>query len=706
MALVTQFKLTYHDSPTAGRLALLTMDNGADHTKPTTFSEAALASLEAALDELSAQPDVKGLLLTGKPFVFAVGADLNMFVGATPAFAREASRRGHQLFGRLHDLPFVTLAAINGACLGGGLEIALHCDYRTVSSAAAAIGFPEVFLSIIPAWGGTQLAPRIAGAANALKAIVHNPLRNNRMMRAADALRLGLVDRLIPAVDFLDSSRALLERLITKDELIERPSHAAKGAADPTEDQGLDAALISARRAADDRVHGATSAPYVAIDLIEFAARGGALDEGLRREEDALAELLPARQAQAAVYSFNLTQQRVRQVSPPAADPRPVRKVGIVGAGLMGAQLGALFLHRLQVPVVMKDIDQGALDRARAHIEGALGQRVTKGRMKASKANFLSSIVEYTQDYGPLAGADFVLEAVLEQLDLKQQVFADVEAVVDPGCVLATNTSSLSVTAVAGKLAHPERVVGFHFFNPVAVLPLVEVVKTEQTSAQAVATVFEIAKALRKSAVSCADTPGFVVNRVLARLLVACGAAANRGADFAEVDDAIQALGLPMGPFTLLGLVGLEVAARIVKTMHEAFPDRFPLDPNFQMLGEVGLPAVYDWSAPSSGSTEGQDAGRVAYDEIRERWRVEQGVPKPTPDEICAEVLDAVADEIRHMLDERVVADARDIDTCMLLGAGWPFFMGGICKYLDQTGVSQRLFGAPLIAEHDAAAHG
>lgn len=682
MALPTQFKLTYHDSSSAGRLALLTMDNGADHTKPTTFGPDALESLAAALDVLEAQPDLKGLLLTGKPFVFAAGADLDAFVGATPSFAREASRRGHQLFGRLSDLGLVTLAAINGACLGGGLEIALHCDYRTVSSAAAAIAFPEVFLSIVPAWGGTQLAPRVAGAANALRAIVGNPLSSNRMMRPADALRLGLVDRLIPAVDFLDASRGLLERLVTGEELIER--------AEPTR-EGLDRALASARRAADDRVHGATPAPYLAIDLVEFAARGGDLAEGLRREEDALAELLPARQAQAAVYSFHLTQQRVRRQPPrPAADPRPVRKVGIVGAGLMGAQLGALFLQRLEVPLVMKDVDQGALDRARAHVEAALGQRVAKGRMKPGKAAFLSSLVEYTLDYEPLAGADLVLEAVFERLDLKQRVFADVEAVVDPGCVLATNTSSLSVAAMAAKLVHPGRVVGLHFFNPVAVMPLVEVASTEQTSAPTMATAFEVAKALRKSAVGCADAPGFVVNRILARLMSACATAVSRGADFAEVDDAVQALGLPIGPFALLGLVGLEVGARVADTMHEAFGDRFPLDPNFQMLGEVGLPAVYDWSNP-----------RVAYDEIRERWQVDEGAPKPTSGEIRAEVADAVADEIRHLLDERVVADARDVDTCMLLGAGWPFFMGGVCKHLDQTGVSQRLFGAPLIGEHD-----
>ncbi|MGH8934591.1 MAG: enoyl-CoA hydratase/isomerase family protein, partial [Egibacteraceae bacterium] len=300
----TEFKLTYHESASAGRLALLTMDNGADHSRPTTFGQRALESLDAALDQVGADPDLKGLLLVGKPFVFAAGADLDAFVGASAAFAREAARRGHAAFGRLRDLSVHTLAAINGACLGGGLEIALHCDYRAVSTAAGAIAFPEVFLSIFPAWGGTQLTPRLVGAANALKVIVHNPLSNNRMLKPQDAVELGLADRLIPAVDFLDASLALLERLVTGEERIDRqaPDHA-----------DLDRALARARSAADDRTHGATRAPYVAIDLVELAARGGDLAEGLRREEDMLAELLPSRQAQAAVYSFDLTQRRVKR---------------------------------------------------------------------------------------------------------------------------------------------------------------------------------------------------------------------------------------------------------------------------------------------------------------------------------------------------------------------------------------------------------
>ncbi|MBA3372084.1 MAG: enoyl-CoA hydratase/isomerase family protein [Euzebyaceae bacterium] len=684
--LVTSCKVSYFDSSEAGRLAILTLDNGADHRKPNTFGEQGLASLLAAVEEVGGQSDVKGLLLTGKPFVFAAGADLGGFEGMDEARAREAARRGHEAFGRLRDLPFPTLAAINGVCMGGGLELALHCDYRTLSASAAGVAFPEVFLSIVPAWGGTQLTPRVAGFANALIVIVGNPLNSNRVLRAARAAQLGLTDRLLPATDFFEESLATLEGLVT--------GRLPLPAREPSTD-GLDEALATARRAADDRVHGATRAPYVAIDLIEFAARGGDLAEGLRREEQALAELLPARQAQAAVYSFGLTQQRVkRQPWKPATASRRIAKVGIVGAGLMGAQLGALFLQRFEVPLVLTDIDAGVLEQARRHIDGELDARVAKGRLRPGKADHLKSSVTTSTDVADHAGADFVLEAVAEDLGLKQRIFADLEASVDAGCVLATNTSGLSVTAMAAGLLHPERVVGLHFFNPVAVLPLVEVVRTKATSDEALATAFAVATTLRKSAVPCADTPGFVVNRLLTRFMGACGQAVNQGSGFTEVDDAIKELGLPMGPFELLGLVGPAVAAHVARTLHEAYPDRFALDNNFQMLGSSGVPGVYDWSN-----------GRVPYSEVTERWQVSAaGGQRMTAAEIRDSAVEAVADEIAVMLDEGVVADARDIDTCLLLGAGWPFFLGGICKYLDQTGVSQTRFGRTLVSATDHAA--
>jgi 3-hydroxyacyl-CoA dehydrogenase/enoyl-CoA hydratase/carnithine racemase len=679
----TEFKLTYADRP-VGRIAIMTMDNGEDHTKPNVFDGDALASLSAALDELEQHTDLKGLMLTGKPFIFAVGADLRSFNGMDAELAHAAGRMGHGAFARLQGLPFPTLAAINGACMGGGLEIALHCDVRTLSTGAQVVAFPEVFLSIFPAWGGTQLAPRIVGAKNAVETIVVNPLNNNKVMSPKEAFERGYADRFIESASFLDDSLAFLERLIAGEETVERDI-------DPTD--GLEEALANGRAMADGKTNGATRAPYVALELIEFAARGGELDEGREREQDALAELLPARQAQASVYSFDLVQTRVKkQPWKPDAQPRRIQKVAIIGAGLMGAQLGALHLQRLEVPLVMKDIDEAVLGRCREHIEGELDKRVAKGRLHEGKARFLKGLVTYTTSYDDVAHADWVMEAVLERMDLKQAIFADLEPVLDEDAVIATNTSSLSVAEMASKLEHPERVVGFHFFNPVAILPLVEVIKPEDVADEAMATAYAVAKKLRKSAVQCADAPAFIVNRLLIRFNGAATDALKHGNDFRDIDAAIKQLGLPMGPFELFGLVGLKVAYHTAETLAAAFPDRYRIDENFRALGESDLPGIYDWSA-----------GGEVYPQIREALVVEEGATPLTAEQVQRAALEAVADEARRMLDEGVVADARDIDTAMLLGAGWPFFNGGICRYLDQVGISKELFGRPFVTAEDGA---
>ncbi len=679
---VTRFHLTYANRP-VGRLALLTMDNGEDHTKPNTFGEQALASLSAALDELEPADDVRGLLLTGKPFIFAVGADLKAFTGMDADQAREGGRRGHEAFARLQELPFPTVAAINGACIGGGMEIALHCDYRTLSTGAQVLAFSEVFLSILPAWGGTQLAPRVVGGRNAVETIVTNPLNNNQMMKPAEAFQRGFADRYYDSATFLDDSVAFLERLIAGEETVER-------AVDPTE--GLDEALANARGMADGKTKGATRAPYLALELIEFAARGGDLAEGRVREQDALAELLPARQAQASIYAFELTQQRAKkQPWKPDVPPRDIRKVAVIGAGLMGSQIGVLHLQRLEVPLVMKDIDEQVLGHAREHIEGELDKRVAKGRLSDGKARFLKGLVTYTTSYDEVAGADWVAEAVVERMELKQRLFADLEQVVDEGAILATNTSSLSIAEMTADLARPERVVGFHFFTPVPMMPLVEVIRPDGVADEAMATAFEVAKRLRKTAVQCADAPAFIVNRLMLRFNGEATKALRYGTDFKDIDRAIEGLGLPMGPFILFGLVGLEVAYHTGVALATAFPDRFEVDDNFHLMGTSGLPGVYDWSA-----------GGEVYPEIRDNLVVEEHAPW-TGEQIQRAALEAVADEARRMLDDGVVADARDIDTAMLLGAGYPFFNGGICRYLDQTGVSHELFGRPLVTAHDGA---
>ncbi len=650
---VTRFKLQRVETR-AGPVAIVTIDNGADWEKPNTFGRAALESLEETLGRLRTR-DWRGLLLTGKPFVFAAGADMTQFPGITRELALEGGRAGHELFGRLRDLPFPTLAAINGACVGGGVEIALHCDYRTISTTVRHFANPEVLLGLIPGWGGTQLIPRLVGAEAAVRFIVSNPLRQNRMLDGRRAFELGFADHLLEPVEFVDESLELLVRAIEE----------GAGKREPAADLSESAEVIrKARLQLDGQVHGAAPAAYRALDLIEGAATWS-LEEGYRQEEEALADLLPGPQAQASVYAFDLVERRAKKgVGIPNAEPRRIGSVGLVGAGLMARQLALLVLRRLEVPVVLRDLTQGQVDDALAWIRDELADLVREGRLDEGKARFLGSLATGGTGWDIFAGCDLVLEAVFEELDLKREIFGELEAVVAADCILATNTSSLSVTAMADGLDHPERVVGLHFFNPVAVLPLVELVRTPRTDDATLATAWAVLQRLRKRGVLVGDAPAFVVNRVLTRMTTVLMDALERGNTIDETDEAVLRLGLPMAPSVLVQMVGPRVANHVLHTLHAHDPERFPTFATMDNLAEGKDEIVVREQAPS------------------------------TVDEIHDAVLEALADEIGRLLDEAVVAEAADVDTCLLLGAGWPFWLGGITPHLDATGVSERVVGS------------
>lgn len=639
-----------------GPLALVTMDNGEEWQKPNVFGSAALESLRDLIGRLG-ESEWAGLVLTGKPFVFAAGADLTEFPRmSTPELARAAAVGGHEAFGAIRDLPFPTLAAINGAAVGGGLEIALHCDFRTIARSVRHIGFPEVFLGIIPGWGGTQLTPRLVGAAAAVELIVANPLKQNRFIDASRAAELGLADALLDDVEFLDDSIEWLVRAIE----IPPPSRAAADLSDAAE------ICAKARYAVDDAVHGVALAPYRALELIAGSAEW-TIAEGYAAEEDALADLLPGPQAQAGVYAFDLIERRIKKgIGIPDAKPRRIDRVGVVGAGLMATQLATLFLRRLEVPVVITDIDADRVEEAVAAVRADLEKQVSRGRLAEGKARFLGSIVSGTTETAAFAGSGLVIEAVFEEIAVKQEVFAALEGFVSEDCLLVTNTSSLSVSEMAAPLRHPERVVGMHFFNPVSVLPLVEVVRAASTDDPTLATAWDVTRKLGKRGVLVKDAPAFVVNRLLTRQSSVLMQALENGNTLEETDEAALRIGVPMPPSALLAMVGPRVANHVLHTLHDAFPDRFPLSPTLENFanGEMDI--------------------------------VVTGDARQTVDELHATLLDALADEVRHMLDEGVVSSAAEIDACLILGAGFPFFRGGLTRYLDESGASQRASGAPL----------
>jgi 3-hydroxyacyl-CoA dehydrogenase/enoyl-CoA hydratase/carnithine racemase len=654
----------------AGTMALITLDNGRDHTRPNTFGPAGLLSLNDALDAVAARTDIAAVGVTGKPFIFAVGADLS---GAPLIAARDEAltiaRLGHAVFRRLGELSVPSFAFVNGAALGGGLELALHCSYRTISSGVTAVAFPECFLGLLPGWGGTYLLPHLIGPGNALKVIVENPLSQNRMLRGAQAYSLGIADAMFEPADFLAESLRWAARVLT-------------GSAEVTRsvpEESWDAAVAAARVFADGKLHGAAPAPYRAIDLVA-AARGRTRDEGFAAEDEALADLLLSEELRAGLYAFDLTQKRARHAAG-APDPslaRPVTKIGVVGAGLMAAQIALLFARRLEVPVVLTDLDQARLDAGLGHVRAEVARLRERGRISADAAARLTALVTGSLTKDAFADADFVIEAVFEEMAVKQRVLAEVEAVVRPDCVLATNTSSLSVTEMASGLAHPSRVVGFHFFNPVAMMPLVEVVRGAATDDATAATALAVGARAKKNCVLVKDAPAFVVNRLLTRFLGEILACVDDGTPLELAEHAPDPLGLPMSPFFLLQLVGPAIALHVGETLAAAYPDRFEPSPKLRALVAAGKTAVYRPDLTIDDSAAALLAG---------------GDRPSTAEEVRERALEALADEIRLMLDEGVVAGPEDIDLCMILGAGWPFHLGGITPYLDRTGIAEKVTG-------------
>jgi 3-hydroxyacyl-CoA dehydrogenase/enoyl-CoA hydratase/carnithine racemase len=664
----------------AGTLALITLDNGFDHTKPNTFGPQTLAGLQEVLDGLRTRAEageIAAVGITGKPFILAVGADLS---GVPHVSSREQAlqiaQAGHRAFASIMDLPVPTFAFVNGAAMGGGVEIALACDYRSISSAVPAVALPECFLGLVPGWGGCYLLPNLIGAEKALTVIIENPLNTNRMLKGPQAAALGIADVMFDGADFLEDSLRWAADVVSGAVTVERAEVAR-------DEESWNAAIAKAKAFVDGKVAGKSPAPYRALDLVRDA-RTADRDAAFAAEDAALADLLMADELRAGLYSFDLVQKRAKR---PAGAPdrslaRKVTKVGVVGAGLMASQLALLFARNLSVPVVMTDLDQDRVDKGVTYVHDEVAKLLTKGRISQDKANFLTGLVTGSTSKDGFADADFVIEAVFEEMSVKQQVFAEVEAVVSAECVLATNTSSLSITEMASKLEHPERVVGFHFFNPVAVMPLLEIIKGEQTDDATLATAFATGKGLKKTTILVKDSASFIANRLLGRFMGEYSRIVDEGTSIEVADQAVAGLA-PMPPFVLMGLVGPAIALHNSETLHRAFGDRFYVSDNLRRIVEAKKPGYYSWDT----GLPVPDPEVVAM-QVTSEQPVELSVA-----EVRERVLSVLAEEIGLMLEEGVAVAAQDIDLAMITGAGFQFWNGGITPLLDREGISEKVNG-------------
>ncbi|EKA62047.1 3-hydroxyacyl-CoA dehydrogenase NAD-binding domain-containing protein [Janibacter hoylei] len=654
-----------------GTLALITLDNGHDHTKPNTFGLEGMAGLSAAVETLQQRAEageIVAVAVTGKPFIFAVGADLSGVPGvASREQALEIARAGHAAYAAVMDLPVPTFAFVNGAAMGGGVELSLACDYRTMSKAVPAIALPEVFLGLVPGWGGCYLLPRLVGPEKALKVIVENPLNTNRMLNGPAAAKLGLADALLDGADFLEQSIIWAAGVLTGETKVER---------EPVSDDAAvwEAAAAAATQLADAKTAGKSPSPYRAIELVT-AARTAERDAAFAAEDEALADLLMGDELRAGLYSFDLVQKRAKR---PAGAPdkslaRPVGKVGIVGAGLMASQLAMLFIRSLKVPVIMTDLDQERVDKGVAYVHGEIDKSLAKGKITQDKANQLKALITGSTSKEGFADADFVIEAVFEELGVKKKVWAEVEQVVTPECVLASNTSSLSITEMASDLEHPERVVGFHFFNPVAVMPLLEIIPGERTDDAALATAFATGKGLKKTCILVKDSPSFIANRLLGRFMGEFSKIVDEGTPVEVANEGIAGLA-PMPPLVLVGLVGPAIALHNSETLHRELGERFYVSPNLKALVEAGKRS-YDDEGVAELLTAPESPVELTAQQVRER------------------VLGVLAEEVRTMLDDGVAQAPMDIDLAMITGAGFQFWNGGLTPLLDREGVSEKVTG-------------
>ena len=667
-----------------GSLALITLDNALDHTRPNTLGPQSLASIDAAItDAVSRKP--AAIAVIGKPFIFAAGADLS---GLAFLNKREQAlaigKLGHDVFRRFDEIGIPTFAFINGLALGGGLEIGLHCKYRTLASTAFT-ALPEVFLGLVPGWGGATILPKLIGPERAVQVIIGNSLNNNTMMKAKDALALGVVDAVYEPADFLERSVAFAAGVLSGSVKVERKDYSS--------DPAWDSALATGRAAALKKYGGAELAsPTKALELMA-AAKSNTRGAGFDAEDVALADLTMSDPLRASLYAFNVIQKKRKKVegAPKPALGRKVARVGVVGAGLMASQLALLLLRNLKCPVVMTDIDQERADKGVAWVKNELAKLVEKKRMSAESAGRLALLISGSSDQQVFAGCDFVIEAIFEELSLKQELFKKLEKIVGPECVLATNTSSLSVEAMSQGLEHPERVVGFHFFNPVAIMPLLEVARTSKTDDATTATAVNIGKELKKTMIICKDAPGFVVNRLLTRFMGEITDAVDEGTDPQVADNAMRSIGFPMSPFELLGLVGPGVALHVSETLNANLGPRYRISPTMQAMVKEGVKTFY---------IKGEDGKFTANPAALAL--VHKGTTPSSAEEVRLRALKALAEEARMMLDEGVVSTPAEIDLCMLMGAGWPMHLGGILPFLDREGISESVCGqrfhAPGIA--------
>ena len=644
--------------------------------KVNLLDSRSLDSLQRALAALKLRkmPPRALVLASGKEGQFIAGADVKEFDTLTsPQQAEAKAKDAQELFEEIAKLGYPTVAAIDGPCLGGGTELALAFRHRIASDGrSTAIGLPEVRLGILPGFGGSQRLPRLVGLPQALNLIL-----TGRSLDCYKARRIGLVDDCLPHERFV-------QRVVDWTESMLKQSRPPRRKGPPFAERLLGMpplrgfVLSQARKTALRQTGGHYPAAPEIIRVLGATA-GKPLNEGLRVERKAVAKLLFTPESINLRQIFSMSEEAKRIPLAPRANP--VDFTAVFGAGTMGGEIAYLFT-RIGLRVRLRDIKPEPILHSLGHAQSLFAREVKQRRMTQAEMERAMDRIEPALDLGGLARVDVVLEAVIEDLGIKQALLKDVEAQTSGQVVLATNTSSLSVKAMGRSLKRPGRLVGMHFFNPAARMPLVEVIRTDDTDQDALDTVLALTRRIKKTPVLVRDAPGFLVNRVLMPYLSEAVALVERGCDITLIDKELKRFGMPMGPLALLDEIGLDVARKVAHVLEEAFGSR------------IGSTALLDRLVAAGALGKKSDLGFYRYDKagrdgVNPSLRdlsSKHATPVP-PEEIKNRLLDAMVNEAALALDERVVDRPEDVDLAMVMGTGFPPFRGGLLRYADASGI-------------------
>jgi 3-hydroxyacyl-CoA dehydrogenase/enoyl-CoA hydratase/3-hydroxybutyryl-CoA epimerase len=659
-------------SLTADGSCVLTFDRAG--SSANIFDRETLEELESHLATLEKETGIRGLILiSAKPKIFIAGADLNAFARDTSEHALgDMVDRGHRIFTRLSRLKIPSVAAVHGMCLGGGLEVALACDWRVATlDKATKLGLPETQLGILPAWGGSTRLPRLIGLPAALGLIL-----TGKQLAGAQALKAGVVDEVTHAEYLLDAARRLVSRG-------KRPASQARWSNTFPFTRFIAA---KARRQVRAKTRGHYPAPLKAIEVCARAA-SGSLEEGLALEKKGFLELVQTPECRNLLSVFFL-QERAKKLTlpdgPGTAQAQKVRRAAVIGAGTMGAGI-AQWISARGIPVRLKDVSPEALARGLHTIEKVFAEAVKRRVFTPQEARAGIDRVMPLHTDVPLTDVDLVVEAAVEKLELKQQVFRDLEPRVGPQTVLATNTSALSIDAIAGVLARPDRLVGMHFFNPVHRMQLVEIVRGRRTSPEALETVLQFTKTIGKLPVIVKDSPGFLVNRVLMPYLVEAVWLFTEGTPVETIDRLMLEFGMPMGPLRLTDEVGVDVAQHVASDLEGRLRTAVPMNDTLQQMIAKG------WLGKKSGRGfyvhEGKKEHAMPSTEL---GFLQARSPRPNDDATRRDRLVLIMiNEAARVIDEGVVAAPEDVDFGMIMGTGWAPFRGGPLRYADSLGAAE-----------------